>query len=98
MFFVNAAQPRKTRGTAKGLKLQSVWQANQGKPLPVEFDWRQRTIAPIGPNSELVSRFISSHLKQNVGPYYTDWDEVPVHFKEQLWNAVQVLNLNLLYL
>ena len=55
-------------------------------------------MAPIGPNSELVSRFISSHLKQNVGPYYSNWDEVPVHFKEQLWNAIQVLNLNLLYL
>ncbi|KAL5544807.1 hypothetical protein UlMin_008591 [Ulmus minor] len=85
-----SSQPRKTRGTAKGLKLQSAWQANQGKPLPVEFDWRQRTMASIGPNSELVSRFISSHLKQNVGPYYTDWDEVPVHFKEQLWNAIQL--------
>ncbi|KAL5551615.1 hypothetical protein UlMin_001791 [Ulmus minor] len=84
-----SSQPRKTRGAAKGLKLQSAWQANQGKPLPVEFDWRQRTITPIGPNSELVSRFISSHLKQNVRPYYTDWDEVPAHFKEQLWNAVQ---------
>ena len=40
IFFVNAAQTRKTKGTAKGLKLQSAWQANQGKPLPVEFDWR----------------------------------------------------------
>ncbi|KAL5570056.1 hypothetical protein UlMin_026631 [Ulmus minor] len=84
-----SSQTRKTRGTAKGLKLQSAWQANQGKPLPVEFDWRQRTMAPIGPNSELVSRFISSHLKQHVGPYYSNWDEVPVHFKEQLWNAIQ---------
>ena len=61
--FVNAAQPRKTKGAAKGLKLQSAWQANQGRPLPIEFDWRQRTIAPIGPNCELVSRFISNHLK-----------------------------------
>ncbi|KAL5569268.1 hypothetical protein UlMin_025843 [Ulmus minor] len=84
-----SSQTRKKKGAAKGLKLQSAWQANQGKPLPVEFDWRQRTMAPIGPNSELVSRFISSHLKQNVGPYYSNWDEVPVDFKEQLWNAIQ---------
>ena len=95
---VNAAQPRKTRGDVKGIKLQSAWQANQGRPLPVEFEWCERIIAPIGLNSELVSKFVSSHLKQNVGPYYKDWDEVAVHFKEQLWNVVQVLNLNLIYL
>ena len=66
--------------------------------MPVEFDWRERTIALIGPNSELVSRFVSSHLKQNVRSYYKDWNEVPAHFKEQLWNAVEVLKLNLIYL
>ena len=66
--------------------------------MPIEFDWREGTIAPIGPTRELVSRFVSSHIKQTVAPYYKDWDEVPAHFKELLWNAFEVLKLNLIYL
>ena len=97
-FFVNVAQPRKTRGSAKGIKLQQVWQANKGRPLRIEFNWREGTIAPIGNNSELVSRFVSSHIKQTVPPYYKDWDEVPAHFKEQLLNVVEVLKLNMMHL
>ena len=66
--------------------------------LPIQFDWREGTIAPIGPNSELVSRFISSHIKQAVAPYYKDWNEVPAHFKEQLFIVVEVLKLNMMHL
>ena len=74
-----------------------MWQANEGRPLHVEFDWREETIAPIGNNSELVSRFVLNHIKQTMPPYYKDWDNVPAHFKEQLFNVVEVLKFNMMY-
>ena len=86
------------RGVSRGVKLQQLFNANRCRPLKIKFDWVKGTLQPVGDNHELVSRFVSSHLKHNVAPYYNDWEEVEAHFKEQLLNAVEVLKMNIMYL
>ena len=75
-----------------------MWTANGGRPLPFKFDWVEGTITPIDTNNELLSRFVSTHIKQTMWPCYRDWEEVPIHFKEQLFNVVEVIKLNMVHL
>ena len=75
-----------------------MWTANEGRPLHLDFYWGEGTIAPIGNNRELMSRFVSTHIKQTMPPCYIDWEEVLIHFKEQLFNDVEVVKLNMVHL
>ena len=69
--FINVAQSKR-RGASKGVKLQQLFQANGCRPLKLKFDWDEGTISPIEDHHELMSKFVSSHIKHNVAPYYKD--------------------------
>ena len=66
--------------------------------MHLDFDWAEGTIAAIGTNNELLPRFVSTHIKQTMPPCYRDWEDVLVHFKEQLFNAVVELKLKIVHL
>ena len=95
--FINVAQLKRRR-VSRWVKLQQLFKANMCRPLRLKFNWDERTISPIRDHHELMSRFVSSHIKHNVAPYYKDWDEVEVHFKEHLLNNVEVLKFNMMHL
>ena len=79
-YFINVAQPKR-RWASRGVKLQQLFKANGCRSLRLKFDWDEGTISPVGDHHELVSRFVSTHIKYNMAPYYKDWDEVEIHFK-----------------
>lgn len=81
MYFLNVAQPKRRRGPAKGLRLAAVYAANGYRPVPIEFDWVEGTLSPIGPNSSLLPRFVSSHIAHTIPPNFNNWDEVPDNYK-----------------
>ena len=93
--FLNVAQPRR-RGDSKGIRLQQLFNANGRRPLRIHFDWVEGTLQPIGEFHELVTRFVSSHIKHNVGPHHETWESVDAHLKEQLLNVVEVIKLNVI--
>ncbi len=80
------------------MKLQQLFKANGRRPLRIKWDWNEGTLQPIGVYHELLSRFVSSHIRHNVAPYYKRWQSVEDHLKEQLLNAVEVIKLNIIYL
>ena len=90
---INVAQPRR-RGESKGVRLEQLFNANRRRPLRIRWDWFEGTLQPIGEFHELVTRFVSSHIKHNVGPYFDTWESVDAHLKEQLLNSVEVIKLN----
>ncbi|KAL5553357.1 hypothetical protein UlMin_040758 [Ulmus minor] len=83
-----SSQPRR-RGDSKGLRLQQLFNANGRRPLRIHWDRVEGTLQPIGEFHELVTRFVSSHIKHNVGPHHETWESVDAHLKEQLLNAVE---------
>lgn len=71
--------------------------ADGGRPLPLDFDWLEQKLVPIGINAKLVPICVANHIKHTVPPNYKDWDQVLVHYKEQLMNTVEILKLKMMY-
>ena len=80
------------------MRLQQLFNANGRQPLRINWDWNEGTLQPVGEYQELVVRFVSTHIKHNVAPYYDSWESVDARFKEQLLNSVEVIKLNMIYL
>ena len=90
-FYINVAQPRR-RGASKGVNLQQMFVANRCRLLSIKFDWVERTLIPIGSNSNLFSRYVGNQIKYYVAPYYNSFGHRFLNiWKNNFWIQLRYL-------
>ncbi|KAL2453292.1 Uncharacterized protein Adt_49208 [Abeliophyllum distichum] len=54
-----------------------MFQSNEKKPLPIDFDTKEGTYLPTRENQKYLSRVVGTRVRQFVHPYFDRWANVP---------------------
>ncbi|KAL2506641.1 Uncharacterized protein Adt_22262 [Abeliophyllum distichum] len=82
------ATAAKKRGPSRSLHLVKLFESNEKRPLPIEFDTQEGTYLPTGDNQKYVSRVVGTRVRQFVHPYFDRWANVPEEQKARATGCV----------
>ena len=81
---------------SKSKNLDIAFRANGDKPLPIEFDVKDNTYKPIGPNAKMFIRYLGNMIGYGTSPYRRSWNNVSPEFRTSIIRRLRVIIIQII--